>query len=864
MKLSLVITVLNEEKTISRLIESVVRQSTTPDEVIIVDGGSTDGTVSAITKTTSEESNLPPRRWLKLIVKKGNRAVGRNEAIRKATGDIILSADAGCTLDKNWVKNIIEPFSKKNVDVVAGYYRGVYKNIFQKSLIPYVLVMEDKIKGEFLPATRSMALRKSVWKKIGGFDEKLSHNEDYAFANKLKEINAKIVFAKKAIVNWIPRKNLKESFVMFFRFALGDIQASLYREKVVYLFLRYTFGTYLILLSIVMRSVYLYGFVIISFFGYIFWSVWKNYMYVKNYKAFIYLPLLQFTSDIAVLSGTTLGLVQKISIKSFISLILYNKGVLVIILIYILTMIFIINYGIPNQNHPFTYFMDEWHQSQSVRNLFKYGTPNIAGSANGSIFQFFLTGIYLIPFQIFGVINLFAIKSSVINLDLQFRLFEILRLNTLLFGVGSVALFSYIAKKYYKLSSFLAVFLFTINPIWLMLSNYFKYDIALMFWILVSLLFLLRYINTKSNSDFMLAGFFSGLAFSAKLSAIPLLPIYILAFFLFTDNFLSKFKYLFAGITLFIATFMLFGIPDILLGKGSLAEYLTSNLTSSPNTSYNFILGMDYFQYLVFRLFPSNFGHALYFIAGASIIFLGLKFLTENANIKNLKTTLTYNKNYVFLVVFFGLFAISLYPLKLGAGGNRALVILPFIVILLQLFITKLFSSGNKIIKFLAIVIVVSTILIQAFESFTWLKFKIDPDPRIKASEWILSNVSQGSTIGIENIPIYQLLPDIIVKEFYLKQYGNDYPSIYKYEVINSKVLNLPKTIILTNDEIEKKYVLKSEKKDLVLRLNKEGYKKIMQFKPDFKYFKVLNNEFDFYMSGFAISPNSISVFSKN
>ena len=122
--------------------------------------------------------------------------------------------------------------------------------------------MEDKITGgkEFLPATRSMALTKSIWKKAGRFDEQLSHNEDYAFANKLNVIGARVEFCKDAIVNWMPGKNLKQAFVMFFRFALGDAEAKIFRDKVVYIFLRYIFAAYLFCLSIVMRSYLLWGF----------------------------------------------------------------------------------------------------------------------------------------------------------------------------------------------------------------------------------------------------------------------------------------------------------------------------------------------------------------------------------------------------------------------------------------------------------------------------------------------------------------------------------------------------------------------------------------------------------------------------
>ena len=74
----------------------------------------------------------------------------------------------------------------------------------------------------------------------------------------------------------------------------------------------------------------------------------------------------------------------------------------------------------------------------------------------------------------------------------------------------------------------------------------------------------------------------------------------------------------------------------------------------------------------------------------------------------------------------------------------------------------------------------------------------------------------------------------------------------------------MPKVVVLSNDEIERRYLRKSNKKDLVYRLKRENYKKIAEFKPDFKYFNILNNEFDFYISGFAIGPNDISVYNKN
>ena len=268
--------------------------------------------------------------------------------------------------------------------------------------------------------------------------------------------------------------------------------------------------------------------------------------------------------------------------------------------------------------------MDEWHQSQAVRDLFRYGTPNMAGAANGSIFQFFLTGLYLLPFQLFKVIDISAIKSSVTNLEFQHTLFEVFRLNTLIFGSLSIVLISYIGKRYFKINTFITAFLFTVSPMWMMLSNYFKYDIALMFWILLSLIFLLRYIETLSLSDFVAAGLFSGLSLATKLSAIPLLPIYIIVFIFFTPGFYKKINYFFKGILIYAATFLLFGIPDVVLGRGSVVQYLSANLISSPQGSYNFHFGSDYFTYLILKLYPITFGHLLYltFFISLVIIFM--------------------------------------------------------------------------------------------------------------------------------------------------------------------------------------------------------------------------------------------------
>lgn len=312
MKISFITTVLNEAKTIDLLIDSLLLQTKKPEEVVIVDGGSKDKTLE-ILEMRKEELVKEGIKVL-IIVKKGNRAVGRNEAIRLATGEVIAMTDAGCLLDRNFLKQITDPFGNSKVEVVSGYYKAKTKTVFEKCVVPYVLVMPDKLKPEtFLPSSRSMAIKKSLFQKLGGFPKDCPDNEDYVFAQRLVKKGIKIHFAKNALVYWLPRTNLLSFFLMIYRFARGDAQARLRCKKVLTVFLRYLVGLVFLVLSFLpfKKPVRLDLILLFLIFGYFLWSIKKNYRYVKYWLAFLYLPLLQITGDLGVMTGSLRGFFKK-------------------------------------------------------------------------------------------------------------------------------------------------------------------------------------------------------------------------------------------------------------------------------------------------------------------------------------------------------------------------------------------------------------------------------------------------------------------------------------------------------------------------------------------------------------------------
>lgn len=275
------------------------------DEIIITDADSSDNTLSVISDFSLNDQGI------KLILKKGNRSVGRNEAIKNTKGDIIAVSDAGCILDKNWLKNITEPFKDPNIDVVSGYYNPVAVNVFEKCLAAYTCVMPDKLdENNFLPSSRSIAFRKKAWETVGGYPEQLETCEDLVFAKNLKKAGFKFKLQKNALVYWPMRKNLKEAFIQFYNYAKGDGEAIYIRLGTVFLFFRYLFGLVLFTLIIFYKLSFFLIIVPFIIIFYLIWSVLKNYRYINDLKAIYMLPVLQFTADFSVLSGTIVGFIK--------------------------------------------------------------------------------------------------------------------------------------------------------------------------------------------------------------------------------------------------------------------------------------------------------------------------------------------------------------------------------------------------------------------------------------------------------------------------------------------------------------------------------------------------------------------------
>jgi glycosyltransferase involved in cell wall biosynthesis len=311
MKVSLICTVLNEGPAIERLLHSLAQQTRPPDEIIFVDGGSTDQTPSVI-ETCAAALGLPVR----LIVAPGaNISQGRNIAIDAAAGPIIAGIDAGVRLDEQWLETILEPFQATPPPaVVSGFFLPDPQSTLEVAMGATVLpVLADINPATFLPSSRSIAFLKTSWAAAGSYPEWLDYCEDLIFDIRLRAEFGPFEFAPQAIAYFRPRSTLGDFFKQYYRYARGDGKADLWRRRHAIRYLTYLAALPFLLILSAFVSVWWLGVIGLG----AIYMVFKPYRRLVLYwgplstweklKAIGWVPIIRVTGDIAKMIGYPVG-----------------------------------------------------------------------------------------------------------------------------------------------------------------------------------------------------------------------------------------------------------------------------------------------------------------------------------------------------------------------------------------------------------------------------------------------------------------------------------------------------------------------------------------------------------------------------
>ena len=191
--ISVIIPAYNAQSTLDRCLTALSCQTQPPDEIIVVDDGSTDGTATLARRHELRVMSQP----------NAGAAAARNTGARVARGDLLLFTDADCAPTPNWVARMVAPFADSTVAGAKGVYRSD-----QKATVARFVQLEYEDKYDRMRSqeridfvdTYSAAYRREVFWSVGGFDTSIAYVEDQELSFRLAKHGYRFVFVPDAVV----------------------------------------------------------------------------------------------------------------------------------------------------------------------------------------------------------------------------------------------------------------------------------------------------------------------------------------------------------------------------------------------------------------------------------------------------------------------------------------------------------------------------------------------------------------------------------------------------------------------------------------------------------------------------------------
>jgi glycosyltransferase involved in cell wall biosynthesis len=222
---SVIATVLNEVEDIPRLIGSLLQQAPAAGELIIVDGGSWDGTWEWLSKTARDHPTLRPIRdeTCSLKFTPGPVSKGRNVAIEAARSELIACADAGCTYAPDWLANLTAPLGSGEAEYALGGACLDQRDatVWDLASAPFLGVKLSLTAPTKSCTARSMAFTKDLWRRIGGFPETVLLGDDTHFDLEARRL-ARPAFVQNAKAIYRPQNGFFSACRQLTRYAISD------------------------------------------------------------------------------------------------------------------------------------------------------------------------------------------------------------------------------------------------------------------------------------------------------------------------------------------------------------------------------------------------------------------------------------------------------------------------------------------------------------------------------------------------------------------------------------------------------------------------------------------------------------------
>jgi len=213
----------NEAEYIEKVLKFFINAKPPDKELLIVDGGSNDGTKEIVNDWTNKYSNIR-------LLENENKYVpfALNIGIKNSNGDPIIRLDAHTEYTENYFEQIIKTFDETGADIVGGPMNAVGKTNFQIAIAQATgtvfgvgdsKIHKLKYEGESDHVYLG-AWRRKLFDEIGYFDVRLKRNQDDEFHYRARSLGKKIYLNPEIKSYYYPRSSLSKLIKQYFQYGL--------------------------------------------------------------------------------------------------------------------------------------------------------------------------------------------------------------------------------------------------------------------------------------------------------------------------------------------------------------------------------------------------------------------------------------------------------------------------------------------------------------------------------------------------------------------------------------------------------------------------------------------------------------------